>query len=220
MAPPGRNPVPIIDLMETQLIAPVIGVLVAAAITPGPNNFLALEAGSRGVRAIARVVFGVVAGSLCLLALIAAGVGRLLVAHAWFGAALLVAGGAYLAWVGVMLIVHAGKDANERRDTHAAGAPSTLLGVAAFQLANPKAWMLVGSVAAASLADSFIQNLVAVGALIALVSAVCLGLWAFAGAMFAGWLARSRVRQWFDRAMGVLLTCSAAGMTIAVFQAR
>jgi threonine/homoserine/homoserine lactone efflux protein len=52
---------------------------VAAAITPGPNNFIVMEAGARGgLVSAGRAAFGVILGSVLLLALILAGVGRVL----------------------------------------------------------------------------------------------------------------------------------------------
>jgi len=203
--------------METQLIAPVIGVLVSAAITPGPNNFIVMEAGGRGILAAGKVIIGVVAGSLCLLAFVAAGVGQLAAGGTWPAKLTLVAGSLYLAWLGIGLFVRAGKS-DEGQSTR--GVPSSVLGVTAFQLMNPKAWMLVASVAAASVADSYLLNLIVVGALIAAVSIVCLTLWAVAGAAFAGLLARPRVRKWFDRAMGVLLASSAIGLALGAMPTR
>ncbi|HET9473144.1 MAG TPA: LysE family transporter, partial [Steroidobacteraceae bacterium] len=65
--------------MDTHSLLPLAGVLVAAAITPGPNNFIVMEAGARGgLVSAGRATLGVILGSLLLLALILAGVGHFL----------------------------------------------------------------------------------------------------------------------------------------------
>jgi hypothetical protein len=64
--------------MQDHVWLPVTGVLVIAAITPGPNNFMVMEASARGGAAAAgSVVLGVVLGSLGLLSLVSVGVGSL-----------------------------------------------------------------------------------------------------------------------------------------------
>lgn len=193
--------------MESHSLLPVIGVLVAAAITPGPNNFMVMEASARGGFAAARkIVLGVVLGSLLLLGLIAAGVGQAM--HAWpiIGVALSVGGGGYLAWLGVSLIL--------RRESHEAArtavAPASILGVASFQLLNPKAWVLTTTAAAAMSEDG---QIVTLAGLTVLVTSACLSVWAAAGAASRR-LFKARVRLWFDRTMGGLLALSAVGIVV------
>ena len=87
---------------------PLAGVLVAAAITPGPNNFIVMEAGARGgLVSAGRAALGVILGSVLLLALILAGVGRFLEQFPQLGAVLSLTGGTYLAWLGVSLFLRA-----------------------------------------------------------------------------------------------------------------
>ena len=193
--------------METHSLWPVTGVLVAAAITPGPNNFMVMEASARGGLAAARnVVLGVVLGSLLLLALIAAGVGQAMRAFPVIAVALSVAGGAYLAWLGVSLILR--RESGEA--ARASGAQASILGVASFQLLNPKAWVLTTTATAVMSEDGQIMTL---AGLTALVTSVCLSAWAAAGAASRRWL-QPRVRLWFDRTMGGLLALSAVGIVI------
>ena len=94
--------------MDTHSLLPLAGVLVAAAITPGPNNFIVMEAGARGgLVSAGRVALGVILGSVLLLAVILAGVGRALEQSPRFGAVLSLAGGTYLAWLGASLFLRA-----------------------------------------------------------------------------------------------------------------
>jgi threonine/homoserine/homoserine lactone efflux protein len=191
--------------MDTHSLMPLAGVLVAAAITPGPNNFIVMEAGARGgLVSAGRVALGVILGSVLLLAVILAGVGRALEQSPRFGAVLSLAGGTYLAWLGASLFLRANgsrESACRERDL-----PSSLLGVAAFQLANPKAWILV-TTAAATVAGT--GGALQLALMLVLVSGVCLSVWGIAGAAAARLLARHRFRLWFDRSMGVLLATSA-----------
>lgn len=87
--------------------------------------------------------------------------------------------------------------------------PVSTVGVAAFQLLNPKAWVLVTTAAAAM---SGTGSVFLLAALMTLVTGLCLSLWAMAGAVLSRLLARPRARRWFDRAMGGLLAVCAIGI--------
>jgi threonine/homoserine/homoserine lactone efflux protein len=187
---------------------PVIGMLVAAAITPGPNNMIVMEAGTRGLVAASAAMLGVLTGSLMVLILVWWGVGAVIDAFPPLKLAVSIGGGTYLAWLGVSLW--------QRREENAADPPrrmlpSSALAVAAFQLLNPKAWMLV--ITAASVMPRS-GSVVTLGILIALVTGMCLTLWAFAGAAAARMLERPAARQTFDRIMGSVLAVSAAGSVV------
>ena len=193
--------------MQGHVWLPVTGVLVVAAITPGPNNFMVMEASARGGAAAAgSVMLGIVLGSLGLLALVVLGVGGLIHAYPRLGLVLSLIGGGYLAWLGASLILRrAGTGAGENRH----GMPMSLWGVAMFQLFNPKAWMLIMTAVAAM---GGVGSVLQLAALIAVVSSACLSIWALAGTASSRWLSRPRARLWFDRTMGALLALSAAGI--------
>jgi threonine/homoserine/homoserine lactone efflux protein len=186
---------------------PVTGVLVVAAITPGPNNFMVMEASARGGAAAASsVVLGIVLGSLGLLTLVSLGVGSLIHANPRLSLVLSLIGAAYLAWLGASLILRrADTGAGENRH----GMPTSLWGVAMFQLFNPKAWMLI-TTAVAAIGGA--GNVLRLAALIVVISSTCLSIWALAGKASSRWLSRPRARIWFDRTMGALLELSVAGI--------
>jgi threonine/homoserine/homoserine lactone efflux protein len=195
--------------MEIHAWIPVVGVLVVAAITPGPNNFMVMEASARGgVAAAGGVVLGVVLGSLSLLALISLGVGSAIHAHPTLGLVLNIAGGAYLAWLGASLIFR--RAAPSSGDT-LPGMPTSLWGVAVFQLLNPKAWVLIMTVVAAV---TEARSVLGLAVLVALTSSICLSIWAIAGAASAQLLAGAQARLWFDRTMGALLALFAIGIIV------
>lgn len=195
--------------MEIHAWVPVVGVLVVAAITPGPNNFMVMEASARGgVAAAGAVVLGVVLGSLSLLALISLGVGSAVHAYPALGLVLSIAGGVYLAWLGASLIFR--RAATSNRGT-LPGMPTSLWGVAVFQLLNPKAWMLIITAVAAMNEAGSVLGL---AALVALISSICLSIWAIVGAVSSQLLAGDRARHWFDRTMGALLALSSLGIIV------
>ncbi len=82
-----------------------------------------------------------------------------------------------------------------------------MLGVAAFQLLNPKSWVLVLT-ATAAMSDTP-SGLIVLAALIAVVTTTCLTLWAWLGSAMAAWLVDPASRRGFDTVMGVLLIGSA-----------
>jgi threonine/homoserine/homoserine lactone efflux protein len=121
--------------------------------------------------------------------------------------ALAIGGGAYLAWLGVRLLLRGEANADGARSAP----PMTMLGVTGFQLLNPKGWILVTTAAAAMPQAGGVFTL---AILIVLVTSTCLALWAIAGAASSRVLARPGPRRWFDRTMGVLLTVSAIGIVV------
>ena len=121
---------------------------------------------------------------------------------------LVVAGGLYLTWLGVGLVRSAGTSADV--GARASGLPSSLLGVAAFQVLNPKGWVLVLTATSALAQDrSFLATLLALSVLFVSVSLFCSSLWACLGALIVTRLEHPRARLWFERAMGSLLIASA-----------
>lgn len=188
----------------------VAGLLFVAAITPGPNNTIVLAAAARsGLSGAVPSIAGVLVGSLALLALIWAGADALFTAAPNFRHFLLAAGALYLVWLGSNLIWRSGDTGDEPRPL-----PGTALGIAAFQILNPKSWVLVTTASAAMAGSAAgmdgLSGFGRLAALMLVIPGVCLTLWALAGVAIAERLRRRRARRWFDRAMGCLLILSAA----------
>src|SRR5512134_775978 len=77
---------------------------------PGPGTFALLTStGKGGFRAGAAATFGVIAGDQVLLWLAVAGVAALLAAHPLAFKAVQYAGAAYLAWIGLRLLLSRGE---------------------------------------------------------------------------------------------------------------
>ena len=190
-----------------QLLA-VAGFLIVAAITPGPNNFIVLTAARHGgPTAALPAMLGVIGGSLVLLALVWSGAQIAFERVPSLSSLLAIMGACYVGGLGVILIRQTFRPDRIDGSQLAAGQPKTSLGLAVFQLLNPKAWALVTTATAAASHASF--GFFGLAALLILICGICLSLWACAGSAIADLLRYERSRQWFDRAMGLALIASA-----------
>lgn len=192
----------------------VVGVIAIATITPGPNNFLMLDAGVRGgLSSAAPLIGAVIAGGVALLALVWAGAGPAFEAEPRLRVALMFAGAAWLFWLGVKMISSSwriGAKAASLPST-SGGLPQSLAGVFAFQLVNPKAWVLMLT-ATAAIADAGSNDWWSFAVLAAIftgLSGLCLALWTVAGTVLGSYLGKT---PWFDRSMGAVLIASAAAL--------
>ena len=183
-------------------LLPLAALIFAAAITPGPNNYLVLRAAlAGGACAAARAATGVVAGGVVMLLLALAGVGQ----SALLGRIVGTIGGLWLAALALMQLRAAWR--GEMAADSAANVPGVWR-MAAFQWLNPKAWVMVSSVAAGAAALPG-EAAIATLALFVALTTVCLALWAAGGRAASNWLRDTRRRRLFDAAMGALLLVSA-----------
>ena len=179
-------------------LAPAVGLLFVAAITPGPNNVLVMKAAIRGGwGAASRTVVAVLSGSLALFFLVWFGLAQVASRYPVLGLAVALAGTVYLSWLGVSLM---------RSGRHGA-APSdgtcsaSTAGIALFQLLNPKGWVLM-SVFVSAVAHT---NAVIQVAVLLMVLSCCLALWAVIGIAFLSVHARPKTRDWVNRISGLSL---------------
>jgi threonine/homoserine/homoserine lactone efflux protein len=189
------------------LLAPT-GLLLATAITPGPNNLVVLrEAGRAGVRGAVRAIGAIVLGGLVLLAVVATGAGTMLAAHPTLRITLDATGVAYMAWLGLRLLAGGAHDAPRRgADTFL---PAGAFGLFGFQFLNPKGWAMVLTVVAGWPAARMADYLPLVP-LFVLIPLACLLLWSLGGRWLAPRLQHAGFRRRTDAAMGALLLASAA----------
>ncbi|MCA3219933.1 MAG: LysE family translocator [Burkholderiales bacterium] len=192
-----------------QLLA-LISLAVAGSFTPGPNNTIAtVTAANHGFRATVPHMLGVPVGFSTMLLAGSLGVAALLIAHPllaqlikWLGIAYLL----YIAW-----LIAGSASLGERSIAR----PLTFWQSAAFQYANPKAWMLAAATAATFMAQganlSRTSIVVAVYAVAAVLSLV---LWAGLGAALRAWLTHGQRLRLFNLAMGVLLAATAVWMAL------
>jgi leucine efflux protein len=173
---------------------------------PGPGTFTLLTAtGKGGFRAGAAATFGVIAGDQVLLWLAVAGVAALLAAYPAVFKAVQYLGAAYLAWIGLRLLV-----AKE------GGAPVIDLKpgryfrqAALITLLNPKAIVFYMAFFPLFIEPAAHRGAITFGAMAVTIAAItlvyCLLLCAFANAVAAKVRAHRRIARLLERAAGVFL---------------
>ena len=200
--------------MET-LIA-VAGIVTVASITPGPNNFVVMAAAVRGgYVAAVPAMLGVVVGALALILLVWAGADVVFDAMPVLRQLFLTAGVGYLICLGAMMLWQSRPSANSGSDRAPDLLPQTMVGLASFQVVNPKAWVLVLTATTAISSDIPSPNSLWLLALIFIpISSLCLSLWALAGVSISSGLGKPVFKRWFDRLMAALLIPSAAALLV------
>ncbi|MEO7758197.1 MAG: LysE family translocator [Dokdonella sp.] len=178
--------------------------LFVAAVTPGPNNLVVMRiaAGNGFVRAIP-ALGGVVFGGCALLAVVAAGLGPGFAQWPMLRTLVRAGGAAYLVWLGLSLLRSSHVDHRE------APLPAGVFGLFAFQFLNPKAWLMMLAVVAATPAHDALATFVQLAPLTAGMSAACLMFWMALGHALSLQLRRPLVRRWSDRVFGALMIASA-----------
>ncbi|PSS58418.1 LysE family translocator [Pseudomonas sp. BBP2017] len=183
----------------------------AASISPGPVNIVALGSGARyGLRASLRHVTGATLGFSLLLLLIGLGLHELLrywpamtqVLHAG-GVAFLM----YMAW-------KLASDRGELTSNSSAAAPSMLAG-ATLQWLNPKAWLACVAGVGAYVGEGETALLWQFTAIYFVICYLSIASWAWAGSVISQYLGnRHRVRV-FNRVLAALLVASALYLLLA-----
>jgi threonine/homoserine/homoserine lactone efflux protein len=126
------------SLDPARLIAFVTFAVVAAG-TPGPSNVLLAAVGARaGIRRGMTSLLGQVTGMSAMLFAVTLGLGSLLLDHPWTLETLKWGGAALLCWMALGI-------ATAKHAEGAADAPTGFLGMAAFQWANPKGWLITAT---------------------------------------------------------------------------
>jgi threonine/homoserine/homoserine lactone efflux protein len=137
----------------------LVGFVFVVSITPGPNNALLWASGLRfGFRRTTRHVAGTAVGMAALVLAMAAGIGVLLTEVPGAELALKVAGSAYLLYLAVRIATSHGGGRT------VASRPLGVLHAAAFQFANPKAWLfaviILGTATAGAAGGAALNRLV------------------------------------------------------------
>lgn len=170
--------------------------------TPGPNNVLVLASGAQvGVRRTLPLIVGIAIGVALQLAVVGLGLGVVFAALPGLHLLLSILGLAYL----LLLAWRIATCGPIRLDAEAT-TPMGLLGGAAFQWINPKAWTVSISAAATYIpVQHHHLDVMLAATLLALVSLPCVGIWALAGSVLRNGLADERRARCFNLAMAVTL---------------
>ncbi|MCR8930767.1 MULTISPECIES: LysE family translocator [Pseudomonas] len=187
------------------LIVSMAAFALAASITPGPVNIVALSSGAQyGFRASQRHVAGATLGFVLLLVLMGLGLHEVL--QRWPFMTRVVQ------WAGVgFLLFMAWKLASDDGRLNAADtgrAPSMLYG-AVMQWLNPKAWLACVAGMGAFVADGEARLVWQFAAVYLVVCYLSVGCWAYAGTFLRGYLNNAKGMRWFNRTMAGLLALSA-----------
>ena len=187
-------------------LLPLIGFVIAASVTPGPNNVLvAANAAQNGLRAAVPHIMGISLGASLMMMLVGLGLAGVLVQFPllaqvmrWAAMAWLL----YLAW-GIATAPLPGE----------IGKPGFRFGFVQamlFQWINPKAWLLALSIASTwvSPARPVLPQLLIICTVFFLACAPCCLPWALLGTGAARFLGSPARLRWFNVAMAVLLVVS------------
>ncbi|NMO15211.1 LysE family translocator [Pyxidicoccus fallax] len=173
----------------------------AASISPGPVNVVALSAGARhGLRASMRHVSGATVGFTLLLLAIGLGLHGAFLAWPWLASVLRLTGVVYLLYLAWKLWSDDGRLGGASEDTR----PGYWSG-ALMQWLNPKAWLACVAGMGAFVAGG---ELAVIGRFAAIYFAVCyvsIACWAAAGSSIRHWVDNPTRLRRFNRAMAVLL---------------
>ena len=181
-----------------------------ASITPGPNNLMLAASGvGFGLRRTLPTMAGVWVGFLVLVLVCGVGVGALITQNPAAALALKVAGTGYLVYLAWMLRGNFTADAADGR-----ARPMSFVAAAAFQFANPKAWIM-GVTAASAFLPGLGGDWAALGILCLVVCGVngpCITSWAVLGAAIRSRLDDPRWQRRFSGLMVVLTLYAAAAI--------
>ncbi len=201
--------------MPATELAALLAYTTAMAFTPGPNTTLsAAMAANHGLAHAMRFVVAVPCGWCLLLLASAAGLGTLVTTLPALGAAIRVAGAAYMLWL-------AWKLAQRSRTRPGEPASRSALDVGfargvALQFVNGKAWINALTIAGTWIA---VEGQVASRLMWVLPIAAAYGFasnftYAAVGAGLRSWLAQGERLLWFNRAMALVLAATALWMLL------
>jgi len=167
--------------MDYRLLAASAAFVLVSMITPGANNLMLASSGlTFGFRRTVPLLFGIHVGFQSLLIAVAAGLGVMFQRYSHLQFALKVIGAAYLLYLAYKLwrSSSGGSAAMEQ--------PIGFFKGAAFQVVNPKAWMMsVSAVGAYTLAgQAYWPSVLKLVGLFLVIGLPCITLWAVFGSTF------------------------------------
>ncbi len=185
----------------------LVGFAFVGSITPGPNNTLLWASGIRfGFRRTARHVVGTAVGMGALVLAMAGGIGVLFRAVPGADLALKVIGSAYLIYLAFRIARSHGSDRT------VVSRPLGILNGAAFQFANPKAWLFALAAVGTFLPPGLAP--VAAALTVAATSAVIIlgtaAVWAAGGATLNRIVDDGRAQRAVSIALALVLAASVA----------
>lgn len=206
-------------LTDTQILGFLITTVLLTA-TPGPDNLMVLSIGISGGRR-AGMAFGLGCAVGCLSHTVLAVVGVSAVIAASPAAFMLLkwTGGAYLLWLGIQALRHAGKGRGPAGATEPQSLRELFLQGLTANAINPKVVVFFLSFLPQFVIESQGQvewQLGLLGALFALQAAVLFGLLGYFSGTIGAWLnRRPAAGRWLDRAAGAIFMALGLRMIVS-----
>jgi len=177
-----------------------------AAVTPGPSNVLLTATGANvGLLRGLPCLFGVALGMGLMMAIVAFGLGGLVLGSPRVLEGLNWLGAAFLLWLSWKIATAKGGDSGAERK------PVGFFGAAGFQWVNPKSWLVSASAAGTYLqaeAGGALSQALSFGGLFVLAALPSCLAWLAFGVVMQRFLRSGRALRSFNLAMGVLLAGS------------
>jgi len=176
---------------------------VAMSGTPGPNNMMLTASGARyGYRQTLPHILGILGGCVVLFVAIALGLGAVFERYPGVQWGLRLAGSAYLLYLAWRIATAPPPNLDRARSAR----PLNALEAAAFQFANPKAWIMGLTLTASFLPahGSLLVNAFALAVLMELAAFPCVSFWALFGRTLGNRIRSDRGWRIFNGVMGAL----------------
>lgn len=180
--------------------------------TPGPNNVMLTASGALyGYRRTLPHILGIMFGCFVLFTLIALGLGVVFQRYPLIQQGLRVIGALYLLYLAWKIASAPPPELAAREGAR----PLTFWQAAAFQFANPKAWVMGLALIAGFLPEEGMLwiNAMLLSALMEMVAFPCVSFWACFGVAIGRWLTTPRAWRVFNGIMGAM-TAACVGFIV------
>lgn len=192
-------------MTDPTVLIPFLVFAIVMTGTPGPNNAMVLVSGAKvGVARTMPLVIGIALGVSLQFVLLGLGLGSVFDAMPILHTVLGVIGAGYILWLSWRIATSGPLQISEDGRP-----PMGLVAGAAFQWINPKAWALSISASATYIpVENHVLNLSLAGAMLAVLSILCVGVWAVGGVALRHVLTRPNYSLAFNISMSVILILS------------
>lgn len=190
--------------MENTVLPALVGFVVAATITPGPNNIMVMASGANfGFRRSIPHLCGVSAGATAIILLVGIGLMAIFDAAPILETVLRVVSASYLLWL-------AWKIANARppRAGNSETRPLSFFQAATFQWVNPKVWATGLSAITLFAPERSFASVFLIAVAFAIIGMASNAIWTWMGTALRRWLTVGHRLRVFNGAMALLLVAS------------
>lgn len=186
---------------------PVLLFSFSSSLTPGPNNFMLMNAGLHfGVKKSLGHYFGVCFGFPLMLLIVAVGFGTVFKHYPIIEHILKIVGSAYMLYLAYKILTSHSKVQNGK--VHK---PLSFFQAMLFQWVNPKAWLMgVSAMSIFILNSNPLINALILSLIFFLMCLPCLAVWLVFGKALQKILKEDHHRKWFNVMMALCLAGSVA----------